>query len=102
MFLLFFAGQRIRSKRKAALKFGLRLSSFTQLPEAVIKTRFAQTVYALLPQSTASLGCILKGDKTILHRFFHIGLPEKNGMKLFGLYNISLSAKMAGYLLRLI
>ena len=59
--LLFFAGQRIRSKRKAARKLGRWLPSLTQLPSAVIKTRFAQTVYDLLPQVIASLGCVLKG-----------------------------------------
>ncbi len=51
--LLFFAGQRIRSKRKAARKLGLRRPSLTQLPSAVTKTRFAQTVCDLLPQSPA-------------------------------------------------
>ena len=61
--LLFFAGQRKRSKRKAARKLGLWLPSLTQLPEAVTKTRFAQTVCDLLPQATASLGCVLKGIK---------------------------------------
>ncbi len=61
--LLFFAGQRIRSKRKAARKLGLRLPSIPQFPEAVIKTRFAQTVYALFPQAIASLGCVLMGSK---------------------------------------
>ena len=61
--LLFFAGQRKRSKRKAALKLGLRLPSLSHLPSAVTKTRFAQTVCDLLPHATASLGCVLKGIK---------------------------------------
>ena len=33
----------------------------TQLPEAVTKTRFAQTVCALLPHAIATLGCVLMG-----------------------------------------
>ena len=60
--LLFFGGQRKRSKRKPTRKFGLRRPSLTHLPAAGIKTRFAQTVYSLFPHSIASLGCILKGE----------------------------------------
>jgi len=68
--LLFFAGfyalwvQRKRSKRKAALKPGLWLSSILQLPEAVTRTRFAQTACDLHPQLIASLGCVLMGRQT--------------------------------------
>jgi len=50
-------------KRKAALKLGLRLPSFPQLPVAGMKTRFAQTVHPLLPQAIASLGCVERDRK---------------------------------------
>ena len=67
--LLFFASQRKRSKRKAARKFGLRLPSILQLPEAVTKTRYAQTVCDLIPHAIASLGCTLMGRKSYTEYF---------------------------------
>jgi len=38
------------------------LPSLPHLPSAVTKTRFAQTVCDLHPQSAASLGCVLTGS----------------------------------------
>jgi hypothetical protein len=60
-FFIFFAGQRKRSKRKAARNFDPDkpgLPSLMYLSSEGPKTRFAQTVWTLLPQSNTTLGCV--------------------------------------------
>ena len=57
-----------KKQKKGRPKTWPTASLVTQLPEAVTKTRFAQTVCDLHPHAISTLGCVLMGKKSNLFR----------------------------------